>query len=156
MVNGVKYIWPVKRKRIMGISERKEREKVELKRLILQAAKDVFLEKGYDQTSIRGIADRIEYSPTTIYLYFKDKASILHEIHAEGFLMLNQNMSVLLTVADPYERLKKMGKIYIEFAVQHPGLYDLMFIQASPMAVLDACEVAWHEGEMAFGGSILS
>ena len=52
----------------MGITDRKEREKQELKELILKEAKAVFLEEGYEKTSIRKIADRIEYSPTTIYL----------------------------------------------------------------------------------------
>ena len=57
----------------MGIAERKEREKMEMHDRILQAATVMFLEDGYEKTSIRNIADKIEYSPATIYLYFKDK-----------------------------------------------------------------------------------
>ena len=69
----------------MGITDRKEREKQELKDLILKEAKAVFLEEGYEKTSIRKIADRIEYSPTTIYLYFKDKSELLLELHKQSF-----------------------------------------------------------------------
>ena len=43
-----------------------------MKRKILEAAKALFLDQGFEKTSIRNIADAIEYSPSTIYLYFKD------------------------------------------------------------------------------------
>ena len=55
----------------MGINERKERDRQDLRKSIMDAAREVFLEKGFEQTSIRAIAQKIEYSPTTIYLYFK-------------------------------------------------------------------------------------
>ncbi|MFX8778120.1 helix-turn-helix domain-containing protein, partial [Acinetobacter baumannii] len=61
----------------MGINERKEKQKLELKRLILDASMKLFVEEGFENVSIRKIADLIEYSPTTIYLYFKDKNEIL-------------------------------------------------------------------------------
>jgi AcrR family transcriptional regulator len=69
----------------MGISERKEREKQEMREKILLVATEMFIEEGYDKTSIRKIADKIEYSPATIYLYFKDKDEIFHAIHDKGF-----------------------------------------------------------------------
>ncbi|MEI6899671.1 MAG: helix-turn-helix domain-containing protein, partial [Bacteroidota bacterium] len=90
----------------MGITERKTKERQELKDLILSAAKSLFIEKGIDETSIRNIAERIEYSPATIYLYFKDKDEILHELHSQGFQELGSRMSVLMAVGDPFERLK--------------------------------------------------
>ena len=61
----------------MGVADRKEREKTEMQKRILDAARVLFLEKGFEKTSIRNIADLIEYSPGTIYLYFKDKNEIL-------------------------------------------------------------------------------
>ncbi len=57
----------------MTIATRKQREKEEMRHLILEAAKKIFLTKGYEQASIRNIAEEIEYSPGTIYLYFKEK-----------------------------------------------------------------------------------
>ena len=70
----------------MGIPDRKEREKKELKELILKEARALILEEGFEKTSIRKIADRIEYSPTTIYLYFQDKNELLLALHQESFL----------------------------------------------------------------------
>ena len=69
----------------MGISERKEKQKAELKQLILEASVKLFSEHGYDGFSMRKIAEMIEYSPTTVYLYFKDKNEILFDLHEIGF-----------------------------------------------------------------------
>ena len=104
----------------MGINERKERERDVLQKSILTAAREVFLEKGFDQTSIRSIAQRIEYSPTTIYLYYKDKDAILFALHSEGFQLLGSKMEVLNSVENPFERIKAMGREYIRFAMEHP------------------------------------
>jgi len=132
----------------MGISERKEKEKADLRKSILDAARDLFLEKGFEHTSIRNIAERIEYSPTTIYLYFKDKDSIFLELHNEGFQILGQQMYALTQVEDPMERLKAMGRMYVHFAKENPGYYDLMFVQNAPMDCLN--EEKWEAGSSAF------
>ncbi|PSR55085.1 TetR family transcriptional regulator [Adhaeribacter arboris] len=134
----------------MGIIERKEREKEDLRKRILMAAKEVFLEKGYMNTSIRNIADRIEYSPTTIYLYFKDKDAIFHALHLEGFYLLNNDMRVLQHVEDPFERLIAMGRIYIDFAMKNYDLYDLMFLEKAPIDFIEADDLCWDEGQSAF------
>jgi AcrR family transcriptional regulator len=136
----------------MGISQRKEREKEDLKKSILDAARELFLEKGYEQTSIRNIAERIEYSPTTIYLYFEDKDAIFHEIHDQAFIFLQSKFSVLQYIDNAFERLKTMGRIYIDFALQNPGLYDLMFIIQAPMNALEKKEQCWDEGASTFNG----
>jgi AcrR family transcriptional regulator len=133
----------------MGTKERKAKEKEELTDLILKAAKEVFTERGYQNTSIRTIADRIEYSPGTIYLYFKDKDAILHELQKVGFQLLKTKFMVLLAVGDPFERLKAMGKVYLGFAQEYPDYYDLMFIINDPMNALEEHE-CWLEGQSAF------
>jgi AcrR family transcriptional regulator len=135
----------------MGITERKQRDKVELKGRILSAARQLFLEKGFDKTSMRNIADLIEYSPGIIYHYFKDKNEIFHTLHAEGFLELGRRMQVLLSVNNPMERLKAMGKIYIEYGIENPDMYDLMFIKEAPVDFLED-ESHWKEGSDVFGG----
>jgi AcrR family transcriptional regulator len=133
----------------MGIEERKQRDKEHMRRLILDAAREIFLEKGYYQASIRNIADKIEYSPGTIYLYFKEKDEIFHDLHNEAFGQLLQEMAPLRAVQNPFERLIAMGRIYMEFAFKNKDLYDLMFIMNAPMNMLqDACD--WHMGDRVF------
>lgn len=104
-----------------------------MRRAILEAAKEIFLEKGFYSASIRNIAEKIEYSPGTIYLYFKDKNDIFHALHEEGFTKLLGMMQPLQHVANPVERLIAMGKIYMEFAYNNKDLYDLMFIMEAPI-----------------------
>jgi AcrR family transcriptional regulator len=117
----------------MSIATRKQREKEEMRTLILDAARKVFLKKGYFDTSIRTIAEEIEYSPGTIYLYFKDKDEIFHALHEEGFRKMLDKMQPLEHVTDPFERLKAMGRVYLEFARDNKDFYDLMFIIQAPI-----------------------
>ena len=95
----------------MTIATRKERQKEELRTKILEVAKALFIERGFEETSIRNIAERIEYSPTTIYLHFKDKDDIFYALHQEGFILLNQYFRVLQNVEDPFERLKAITRL---------------------------------------------
>jgi AcrR family transcriptional regulator len=69
----------------MGITERKEREKEELKQKILDAAADILISQGIEKCTIRKVAASIEYSPRTVYLYFEDKDHLLREIIEKGF-----------------------------------------------------------------------
>jgi AcrR family transcriptional regulator len=116
----------------MGIAERKQEEKQEMTKRILNGARKIFLEKGYEQTSMRNIANEINYSPGSIYFYFKDKSEIFHELHREGFHLLLSQLKVLDKVADPFERLKAMGRVFIEFAQDNKDYYNLMFIVDEP------------------------
>ena len=134
----------------MTITTRKERQKEELKAKILEAAKELFMLKGFEDTSIRNIAEKIEYSPTTIYLYFKDKDDIFYALHMEGFTLLNQYFRPLGHVEDPFERLKAINKAYINFALENGEFYGLMFIIRSPMNSLSKDDSSWDEGNRAF------
>lgn len=115
----------------MGVIERKEREKTEMRELITAAAMKMFLEDGYAKTSIRGIADAIEYSPGTIYLYFKDKDELLYEVQADAYGRLLEVFQKEATSTDPLQKLHQLGRAYINFGLKNPELYDLMFINRS-------------------------
>jgi AcrR family transcriptional regulator len=135
----------------MGIIERKEREKEDMRRLILNAARKLFLEQGYEKTSIRNIADAIEYSPATIYLYYKDKNELLFALHEEAFLKLMEELGGVRSINDPFARLIEMGHRYIKYAVENPELYDLMFIMTAPMETLACRDEIWEDGLKSFG-----
>jgi len=134
----------------MGSAERKEREKLELKNKILEAANVLFVEKGFEKTSIRKIAEVVEYSPATIYLYFKDKDEIFFQLHIRAFTRFWQEFSKAHLVSNPWERLVFIGKVYLNFALENPGYYDLMFIMKAPMNSLDSDE-SWDAGKRSHG-----
>jgi len=139
----------------MGIKERKERHKEDLRQRILDAAKVLFLKDGYEATSIRKIASAIEFSPTTIYLYYKDKSDIIYALQKEGFKLLRAKFSALFHVDDPFERLKAMGRTYLQFAIEHSEFYELMFVMKEPLEFLESkCQQGedgqWDDGMEAF------
>lgn len=133
----------------MGINERKEREKLEMRKLILEAAMQLFIEEGYENVSIRKIADKIEYSPSSIYNYFPDKGDIFYELHREGFNLFYERQLSIQHIKDPVEKLIAHGRIYIEFAKNYPEYYDLMFIARSPGCKIHENE-KWDCGDRSF------
>jgi AcrR family transcriptional regulator len=134
----------------MGVAERKERHKEELKKEILDAARELFVEKGYEATSIRNIAEKIEYSPATIYLHYKDKHEIMHALHREGFQLLISYLAPVGSIADPFDRLTAMGGKYIQFAMENPDMYNLIFVLSDPLKHVENCFEEWDEGDRAF------
>lgn len=135
----------------MDISESKVKEKEALKALILRAAKRLFVEKGIEKTTIRNIANEIQYSVGTVYVYYKDKNEILNDLHTQGFRQLGGEMKVLFNVADPMERMKALGRVYLQFATENPDMYDLMFNMKAPMDFLETVhKEEWNEGKGTF------
>lgn len=131
----------------MSISERKQKEKEALRLLILNGAKKLFVERGIESTTIRSIADEINYSVGTVYVYFKDKNEIFHDLHSIGFQELGQYFNELFGIEDPMKRLKKMGFTYIKFAMENSEMYDLMFNLKAPMDYLEEQKNnLWPEG----------
>ena len=133
----------------MGIAERKEKQKLEIRKLILDASMKLFVEEGFDNVSIRRIADLIEYSPTTVYLYFKDKDEIFFNLHEIGFQKMLEMNKDLDAIENPLLRLQKMGENYLHFGMANPEYYDLMFIQRAPMKKLKEMGCEWENGDAA-------
>jgi AcrR family transcriptional regulator len=133
----------------MGIAERKEKQKGEIRKLILDASMKLFVEEGVGNVTIRRIADLIEYSPTTVYLYFKDKDEIFYSLHDIGFEKLQEFNRNLDGIQNPLVRMHKMGENYIRFGMEHPEYYNLMFIQNEPMDKISELGCDWEPGDTA-------
>lgn len=122
----------------MGIKERKEKEKKDLKKKILDAAEKIFMEGGFEDLSMRKIAKIIDYSPTTIYRYFENKHDILNaitdKIHSdlsEQFKKINIDESI-----DSLSKLKKLIYKYIMFGIKNPNVYRL-YVEVAKLEVID-------------------
>ncbi len=113
----------------MGVQERRARERENLRQEILDAARELFAREGVESVSIRRIAERIEYAPGTIYLYFRDKAEILKTICDETFSKLNQKLQAIKDDrADTLSSLRRGLRAYIEFGLQNPNHYLVTFV----------------------------
>jgi AcrR family transcriptional regulator len=88
---------------------------------------ELFAKGGYENVSMRRLAKKIEYSPGTIYRYFKKKEDIMLQLCYQGFEQILAKQIELDKITDPLERLIVGGRYYITFAQENPDLYELMF-----------------------------
>jgi AcrR family transcriptional regulator len=121
----------------MGVKERREREKLETRDLILDAARELFVNEGYEGVSMRKVAEKIEYSPTAIYVHFADKEELFRELCHQDFAHLAQVFQSAALPQDVVGRLKHIGRTYVEFGRQYPNHYKLMFMTPHPPTELD-------------------
>ena len=119
----------------MGIKERQERDREAVRRAILDAARELFVAEGFQNVSIRKIAERIEYSPAAIYGYFPSKDDIFFALAEEGFRLLGDPASVrddpALKDAPPIERVRASFWRLYEFSREQPQYFALMFLDRS-------------------------
>src|SRR5208283_808281 len=116
----------------MGVKERREREKSETRDKILDAARELFVTEGYEGVSMRRVAEKIEYSPTAIYVYFADKQELFHELCQQDYARLAEVFQSSEMSTDPIERLRQTGRTYTEFGVRYPNHYKFMFMTTHP------------------------
>lgn len=117
----------------MGSKERRERELGDTRRRILEAAREMFVQRGYEATTMRAIAQRIEYTATAIYHHFQDKDELLTELCTADFKALAAAFQRIGGTEDPIERLRQIGDAYVDFALEHPMQYQLMFMTRQPV-----------------------
>jgi AcrR family transcriptional regulator len=133
----------------MGSKERRERERARIRLHILDAARDMFVRNGYEATTMRAIAQRIDYTATALYHHFHNKEALLSELCAADFRSLAHSFQRIGRVEDPLERLRRIGDAYVQFATEHPMHYQLMFMTQRPIP-LDRSIVQGDPGEDAY------
>lgn len=118
----------------MNTPGKTQRAKENLRQEILDAARTIFAAEGYQNVSMRKLAVMIGYSPTTIYLYFKDKADLFHQICENSFAQLTRNIRSIQQLSNgPLEKLKAGLTEYVYFGLNNPSHYELVFISPLPV-----------------------
>jgi len=117
----------------VGSRERRTRERADTRQAILDAAREMFVRNGYEATTMRAIADKIEYTATAIYHHFRNKDELLMELAATDFRALAAAFQRIGQIEDPVERLRRIGEAYVDFALEHPMHYQLMFMTPHPV-----------------------
>ena len=128
----------------MGITERREREKEEIRNKILDAARDLFAREGYEAVTMRRIAEAIEYSPTTIYNHFEDKEDLVRSLCDGDFGQLLGALQAMSAPPDPVDWIRQLGLAYTRYGLSRPNHYRFMFMTASDIEV--------HEDHDSFPG----
>lgn len=119
----------------MGSTERRARERAEMRQRILDAARHLFASEGYEAVTLRKVADCIEYCPATIYKYFEDKDAMVRALVEDDFAMVMATIRPSMEKQTPLERLRSFGRAYIEMGLVQPNHYRLMFM--TPLLPVD-------------------
>jgi AcrR family transcriptional regulator len=101
----------------------------DLRRRILDTARYLLVREGYQNLSMRKIADAIGYSATSIYLYFDSKDALLHTLIHEGMMQLHRELDETAReyTDDPVGRLRALCRCFIDFGLENPEYYEIMF-----------------------------
>jgi len=116
----------------MGVIERRERERLVTRERILDAARELFVTEGYDGVTMRKVAEKIEYSPTAIYVHFRDKQQLFLELCHSDYRRLAETFNQIAQIPDPVERLRQIGFGYMRFGLENPNHYRMMFMTSHP------------------------
>ena len=112
-------------------TDRRDQLKQETRERIVQAATEVLLQDGAAGFSMRKVAAKAGYTATAIYVHFPDREALLGEVCGRHFGAFRQAFERVGKVTDPIERLVKMGKVFVEFALEYPDHYRLMFLSSN-------------------------
>ena len=117
----------------MSTADRRQRHRASLRREILDAASRLFVEEGFERVTMRRIAAQIEYSPTTIYLHFKDKDELLRAVCEEAFSQLAGKLQRLQNASGtPLGKLRDALRTYVDFGLANPNQYTVTFLRPMP------------------------
>jgi AcrR family transcriptional regulator len=112
----------------MSLESRREQYRESLRQEILDAARESFSRDGYEATSIRRIADKLGCSPGILYHYFEDKPAIMAQLVRETFAKLREHMTTISDDEAPVlDRLRRSLRAYIDFGIEHPHHYGVLF-----------------------------
>jgi len=114
------------------MSQTRQRRHVRTKQAILDAALEIVIQDGPAALSMRSLAERIDYSPAGLYEYFGSKEEIIGAVCDEGQRRLYEAMEEVDASLPPVEHLYRIGKAYIDFALEHPDYFLLMFTVVQP------------------------
>jgi AcrR family transcriptional regulator len=111
----------------MGVKERRDRERLGMQKAILDAAREVAATEGWQAVTIRRVAEKIEYSPPTIYEYFESKEALLEaEMHEAFRLMINDLTAARDAHAVPEEQFRAMFDAFWNFVWKQPEMYQVI------------------------------
>ncbi len=110
-----------------------ETDVADFRERLCEVATDIYVAKGPDGLNMRELAAQLGVSAMTPYRYFKDKDEILSAIRARAFNRFADKLEAALArTGSPPERSQAVGRAYVQFALEQPCCYRLMFDLSAP------------------------
>jgi AcrR family transcriptional regulator len=126
----------------MAVQERRQKAREQRSQLIVSAARELAEAEGWEAVTTRKLADRVEYSQPVLYSHFKNMDAIAAAVALEGFGELTTALTEARTAAKTAARageksasegLRAVAEAYLDFAGEHPALYQAMFVRPTQL-----------------------
>jgi AcrR family transcriptional regulator len=123
----------------------REQNHAKVRQVILDAARELFAQEGVAGLSMRRLAEKIGYTPRTIYLYFTDKDDLLSELIEEEVGHLADHLEAAsVKHRSPGQRLEAVALAYVAFGIEHPQAYEATFMVRSHPMTRESARVGQH------------
>lgn len=109
-------------------TDARERRKNRSREHILTAARELVLEAGAENLSLRKVAERADFSPSSLYEYFESKDDLIRALSERVMLRLDARMATVPATLQPSQRLLRYGLAYVAFAREEPQDFLLFFL----------------------------
>ncbi|WP_432880324.1 TetR/AcrR family transcriptional regulator [Kribbella sp. CA-245084] len=118
----------------MPTPTRRERAREERRTLILRAARDLAESEGWDAVTTRRLAEAVDYSQPVLYGHFKNMDAIADAVALEGIEELTEVFRTARSRAtDDAAGLRALAHAYLDYADQHPAVYEAMFVRRTDL-----------------------
>lgn len=135
---------------VLGITERRERDKQQKRNVIIDAAEKLFFSKGYNNTSMDEVAEEAEYSKGTLYLSFKNKEDLYLAITVRGLVILREMFEKAFQDGkNGLEKTRFIGEAYLSFSQKYPNYYSAMHYYETNEFDFDVIESSANKCEQA-------
>jgi AcrR family transcriptional regulator len=118
-------VWEIE---VLGVAERKGRQRAEREQRIIAAARGIAEREGWDAVTIRRLADEIEYSQPVLYSHFENRDAIIAAVALEGFREIAVALHEASRESTGQSKATNVAIAYLAFAHHHPALYEAMFV----------------------------
>ncbi|HTW83294.1 MAG TPA: helix-turn-helix domain-containing protein [Candidatus Sulfotelmatobacter sp.] len=134
----------------MASTAPRERRRVALREAILEAARGLLRSEGLRALTMRRIAEAVDYAPASLYSHFGSREALLAELCRAGMAGLRAALErAVAGIDDPYARLAAAGRAYLQFALDEPDVYRLMFMEDAAITKAVFEHVEWEDGAAA-------
>lgn len=113
----------------MPSQTRRERAREERRDLIVRAARDLAETEGWESVTTRRLAEAVDYSQPVLYGHFKNMDAIAGAVALEGF----EELGAALRDARTSDGLRGLARAYLEYADEHPAVYEAMFVRRTDL-----------------------
>ena len=123
----------------MATDDRRQQDRAAQRQLIIDSARALAEDEGWDAVTTRRLAQKIEYSQPVIYKHFASLDRLVDSIAVDGFVELTEALRAARADGGEDDVVLTAAHAYLDWASQHPALYDAMFVRTTrlPFAAED-------------------